>query len=166
MKSAERGVTVITAAYLVGDWIIIGTNIGDVFLYSRSQSKRVKTVQKHKERIISVVMFNEQHVNKYSGARQEWANTFVGMTEKCVLVNTQKLQHEIINDTGDIGRSVHFWKDSLVIYINFADLVVYKILTKSIWDGEHETRLLEVTLTFALKVHEGKMFLTDIALSE
>ena len=86
------------------------------------------------------------------------------MTEKCVLINTFQLQHEIVNDLGSIGRSLHFWKNFLCVYLNFADLAVYKVFTKSIWDGEHETRQLEVTEAFKVKIHESKMFLTDISM--
>merc|ERR1711879_931098 len=36
----------------------------------------------------------------------------------------------------------------------------------SIWDGENETRLLEVTPAFAVQVHDSNMFLSQISLRE
>ena len=97
----------------------------------------------------------------------EWANTFIGMTEQCVLINTHTLQHQIENDSGHIGRSVHVWRDYLLLYMNYAELHVYRVHTRSIWDGEHETRQLAVKSAYpAFKVHEGTMFLSHITISK
>ena len=123
------------------------------------------TVQKHDERIISVVMFNEKHVDKYSATGLDWASTFIAMTQKSVLVTTKNLKHRIVNDSAKINRSVYFWKDNLVMHVDHGELIVYKVLPKSIWDGEHETRLLDVRLSFSCFVHKKKMFLSQIVLS-
>ncbi|XP_063711684.1 uncharacterized protein LOC134839986 [Symsagittifera roscoffensis] len=62
---SRKGTTVVTSAYMLGSWILVGTNNGEVFVYCRRQQKRIKTVQQHENRIISVLMFNERHVDKY-----------------------------------------------------------------------------------------------------
>ncbi|XP_075253444.1 uncharacterized protein LOC142345328 isoform X2 [Convolutriloba macropyga] len=222
LNMGKPGVKVVTCACVKGEWVLIGTNDGEVFVYCRSRGTRVKTVQQHpnQQRIISVAMFNERHVNKYhcllpppltadannddvdqaqtipgepklvrnqsqnSGNLDkasnsqllqdtskvpsvEWANTFIGMTEQCVLINTHTLQHQIENDSGHIGRSVHVWRDYLLLYMNYAELHVYRVHTRSIWDGEHETRQLAVKSAYpAFKVHEGTMFLSHITIND